>query len=268
MANVSAEVETTLEGRSPRYPVNSVSNAAKLLELLEHSHELRLSDVADALDVSRSAAHRLLTTLEAGGFLSQNATTRCYEPGAGLLKLANALTAGESRWSFARPYMAALSERVGETVNLILRQSTQVSFAESIEATSTVRVGSRLGVVMPAHSTSGGKVLLAALPEDEVLKLYPDGSISHPLGGRTVSRKALIAELRRTAKRGFGTNFGETEAGISGIAVPVTIEKGSVFALAVAVPSGKVPSPRVNELVTELLTTAEALVASMDGYSR
>ena len=83
----------------PRYPVESVAKAAELLRLFGQHSELRLSDVGPTIGVSDSAAHRLLTTLEASGMISQNTTTRCYEPGPELLGLARALTPSVSRWS-------------------------------------------------------------------------------------------------------------------------------------------------------------------------
>ena len=256
---MSQGAESPDVGRSPRYPIESVANAGRVLEMFSTARELRISDVANVVGVSLSTAHRLLTTHEAIDFVRQNATTRCYEPGPALVDLASAMVPRESRWSFARPYLAALSERVGETVNLMLLQGTEVSFVESVESTSSVRVGSRLGAIMAAHSTSGGKILLAALPKEAVLDLYPDAQIEHPLGGKDVQRKDLLAEMRRSAKRGYATNFGESEAGISGVAVRVVAGSLPDFALAVSVPSGRVSAARVGELVEELRATAEAI---------
>src|SRR5438552_10432043 len=70
----------------PRYPVESVAKAAELLRLFGLHSQLRLSDVGQTIGVSPSTAHRLLTTLEASGMISQNTVTRCYEPGPALLR--------------------------------------------------------------------------------------------------------------------------------------------------------------------------------------
>ncbi|MFV0464406.1 MAG: IclR family transcriptional regulator [Nostocoides sp.] len=246
----------------PRYPIESVLNAARILEFFVDAAELRITDVAQQLDVSPSTAHRLLTTLAARGLIEQNGLTRCYQPGPGLLRIAKALVPDASGWSFARPYMTALAERVGETVNLILRHGTEVSFAESVESGSSVRVGSRRGAIMPAHSTSGGKILLAALPEAEVRELYPGVPAAGRPGGADVDPEALLTQLRQAGKRGYATNFGESEPGISGLAVRVQTARRGDCALAVAVPAGRVPAARVRELVTELRLTAEALAGA------
>src|SRR5437879_9655271 len=87
----------------PRYPVESVAKAAELLRLFGLHPQLRLSDVGQTIGVSPSTAHRLLTTLEASGMISQDTVTRCYEPGPELIGLARALTPAASRWAYARP---------------------------------------------------------------------------------------------------------------------------------------------------------------------
>ena len=257
----SAARSSSGDAAAPRYPIDSVANAARLLHLYVERSELRISDVAELLSVSPSTAHRLLTTLEAAEMVRQNETTRCYEPGPALLSVAYALTPSQSRWEFARPYMAELSERVGETVNLQSLQGTDVVFVESVESTSPVRVGSRLGAVMPAHHVSGGKALLAQLSEEGLVLLYPDPVLPQATDKSITTREELFAELRRVKRRGYATNFGESEPGISGVAVvvPVSDQNVAAYALAVSAPSARLPQARVKELVDELRKTAECL---------
>ena len=67
--------------------------------------------------------------------------------------------------------------------------------------------------------------------------------------------------LRRVKRRGHATNFGESEPGISGVAVvvPVSDQAVAAYALAVSAPSARLPQARVRELVEELRKTAESL---------
>lgn len=260
-----SEVSESAQPRGPRYPIESVANAARILELFVETAELRLTDVAERLGVSPSTAHRLLTTLESRGLVAQNEVTRCYLPGAGLGRIAQALVPEVSGFTTARPYLADLAERVGETVNLLLRHGTEVSFADSVESSSSVRVGSRLGAVMPAHTTSGGKILLAALPEDEIGDLYPEPVIKHPLAGDAVDRQALVTQLQQARRRGYASNFGQSEPGISGLAVRVQTATLGDFALAVAVPAARITGPRTKALVERLRMTAGALHRAFAG---
>jgi IclR family acetate operon transcriptional repressor len=255
--------ESSSGAPGPRYPVESVAKAADLLRLFGQHSELRLSDVGETIGVSLSTAHRLLTTLEASGMISQNTTTRCYEPGPDLLGLAQALAPSASRWSYVRPFLADLSERVGETVNAVTLQHTDAAFVESVEAQTPLRVGSRLGVRMPASCVSGGKILLAALSTDEVLARYPD-EVLHTLTPRSIrTRTELLAELKQVRKRGCATNFGESEPEVSGVAVGVGCRAGEVpFAIAVAAPRSRLAQSRVKAIVDELRKTADLLATT------
>ena len=247
----------------PRYPVESVAKAADLLRLFGHHSELRLSDVGLTIGVSPSTAHRLLTTLEASGMISQNPTTRCYEPGPELLDLARALTPSASRWSYVRPFLVDLSERVGETVNVVTLLHTDAAFVESVEAQTPLRVGSRLGVRMPASCVSGGKILLAALSDEELLARYPDEALETLTPRSIGTRTELLAELEQVRRRGSATNFGESEPDVSGVAVGVASRAGEVpFAIAVAAPRSRLAQSRVKAIVAELRKTADLLATA------
>jgi IclR family acetate operon transcriptional repressor len=247
----------------PRYPVESVAKAAELLRLFGQHSELRLSDVGQTIGVSASTAHRLLTTLEASGMISQNTTTRCYEPGPELLGLARALTPSVSRWSYVRPFLADLSERVGETVNVVTLQHTDAAFVESVEAQTPLRVGSRLGARMPASCVSGGKILLAALSDDELLALYPGEALETRTPRSIRTRTELLAELKQVRRRGSATNFGESEPDVSGVAVGVASRAREVpYAIAVAAPRSRLAQSRVKVIVNELRKTADLLATA------
>lgn len=248
-----------LQPKAARYPIESVANAGRLLALFKERRELRLSDVAESLSVSPSTAHRLLTTLEVSELVVQNANTRCYEPGPELMAIAHALLPTETRWSFARPYLEQLCERVGETVSLAILQGPVVVFVESVESEAPVRVGSRLGAVMPAHCTSVGKLLLSQLTEEKLLETYPSEELVQANEKSIATRRELQTQLSKAAKRGYATNFGEGEPGISGVAVLVEAKTRPTYALAVAAPSERLAQTRVKELLNELRVTASAL---------
>lgn len=245
-----------------RYPIESVTNAASLLSRFKGSHELRLSDVAESLAVSPSTAHRLLSTLEAAGMVDQNPTTRCYEPGPALRALAEALTPNATRWEGLRPYLMHLSQRLGETVNLVVLLGDEAAFVESVEAQVPLKVGSRVGVRMPASCVSGGKALLAELSDTELKAVFPSEKLQQLTTKSIGTRTELMAELGRVRKRGWATNFGESETDVSGVAVTVSSRDGKQpFAIAVAAPRSRLSNADVKVIVSELQKTADLLAS-------
>jgi DNA-binding IclR family transcriptional regulator len=240
-----------------RYPIASVASAARLISLLSEDPTLKLSDVSSRLGISMSRAHRLLTTLEDEQLLMQDSTTRCYGPGPKLVAVADAVSSGRSRWNFARPYLVELSARVGGTVNIMTLHGTDVAFVESVEAPTAVKVGSRLGAIMPAHCTSGGKALLARLSDDELAERYGQAPLQRLTDNTVVSLEQLRTELRRATKQGYATNFGESEPDVSGVAVAV--EAFEPYAVAVSAPSPRLAPARVRKLAAEIAKTVRLL---------
>jgi IclR family transcriptional regulator, acetate operon repressor len=242
---------------SARYPIASVANAARIIYMLSDDHVLKVSDVSSRLGVSLSAAHRLLTTLEDEQLLTQDRTTRCYGPGSKLVAVANSVSSGRSRWNFALPYLTELSSRVGGTVNIMILNGTEVAFVESVEATTAVRVGSRLGAIMPAHCTSGGKALLAQLTDDEIAERYGDTPLQRMTPKSIQTLDQLRAELNRTTRHGYATNFGESEPEVSGVAVAV--DGDEPYAVAVSAPGPRLAPTRVKKLLAEIRKTTRML---------
>ncbi|WP_193043295.1 IclR family transcriptional regulator [Mycolicibacterium baixiangningiae] len=254
--------------KSVKYPVESVANAARILLMLSSDTQLKLSDVADHLGTSPSTAHRLLTTLEASGFLHQHETTRCYEPGDALRTLAAAIAPERSRWDFALPYLQELSERVDETVNLQVLHGSDIAFVESAESTAALRVGSRRGAIMPAHATSGGKILLAQLDSEQLEALLAQNELTRLTDDTISDTTTFLNELKRVRKRGYATNLGESEPGIGGVAVAVPTDgRPARYALAVSVPTSRLSRSRIPALVSELMKTA-ALLSESDPDGR
>jgi IclR family transcriptional regulator, acetate operon repressor len=246
-----------------KYPITSVSKAAKILALLTDTSQIRLSDVAAHIDVAASTAHRMLTTLEAEGLLMQDPVTRCYVPGPVLVDIAAGIGPKRTRWEAARSYMAQLGTLVGETINLVCLQGTDAVFVESVESNNALRVSSRQGTVLPAHAVSGGKALLAQLSREELDLLYPESDLESLTENTLTTRSALLEELEQISARGYATNFGEGERDIGGVAVLVSGDGESAStALAVSAPSARLTPERIEELIPPLKATAALLHAA------
>ncbi|MGP4025537.1 IclR family transcriptional regulator [Actinomadura sp. 3N407] len=259
----------------PPYPLQSVDNALRLLQLLRDHGVLRVSEAAEELGTARSTAHRLLAMLVYRGFAIQD-DRRGYVPGPALS--APSLLGGPRRQLLRRallPHMDALCDRVNETVNFMIRVGVQTRFLATVEAHQVLHVGDRQGTILPAHLSSGGQVLLAELSESQLAELYlADGSAESrattPDAREDVRMPAtefqrFLKALRATRERGYALNIEATEAGICAIGAGVTDGSGSlVGALSIAVPASRFAPDRIAPLVMELRRTAERARPDID----
>jgi DNA-binding IclR family transcriptional regulator len=85
---------------------------------------------------------------------------------------------------------------------VIILEGTKVRFADSLEGQRhSVRVTTRAGRAMPAHCTSGGKVMLACLPEDELERRYPGRVLDRPSERCIPEWAELVKELNGIRRR-------------------------------------------------------------------
>jgi IclR family acetate operon transcriptional repressor len=239
---------------APAYLVDAADKALQLLLLLQSTESLGVSEVAAALDVARSTAHRLLATLRHRGFAVQAADRR-YRAGPALRRSATANRSTATLVELAGPLVAQLRDEVNETVHLVVLDGTDAVFLLSEEGRQPLRIGSRAGTRLPARHASGGKVLLAALDPADLARRFADDL---PEADRT----ALETALARVRQTGVGVNRGETEDGIGAVAVAVPGDDGTpVAALAVSLPLMRLSRQRVPELTAALRRSAAAISA-------
>jgi DNA-binding IclR family transcriptional regulator len=242
----------------PPYAIESVDNCLRILQALRDSGQVRVSEVAAELGIARSTAHRLLAMLVYRDFAVQ-AEDRSYRPGP-------ALSAGPLRGEPAqrlrqlmRPHMEALCDQVQETVNLVVRLGTQTRFLHTVESAQLLRVGDRQGTVLPAWQTSGGKALLAELPDAQLTELLRGvGGVGGrpPQGLTAAGRRALVSELRLVRDQGYGENIEESESGVCAIGVCLRDGTGdAVAALSVSAPSVRYTPDRSRVFLRELRAT-------------
>lgn len=209
-------------GETPRYPIESVDNALRILLLLGERPRLRLTDVSQYLEVASSTAHRLLMMLQYRGFVRQEAGTRGYVPGPTLDGLAFGVLRRLDVRTRARPVLDRLNADLNETIHLGRLDGSDVHFIDSIESGRALRVGGRLGRTMPAHCTSNGKAMLSTLTEAELLRIFPDEQLTRLTPNSVRTRAELLRELAEVRDRGFATSQEESEEGVSSIAVALT----------------------------------------------
>lgn len=245
------------------YTVESVDNAMVLLLMLRRDGAVQLSSAARELGVAKSTVHRLLGTLLRRGFVIQDMRRR-YLAGPALGGFGSAATASEHIRITADRHLHALSRMLDETTHLMVREGGTVRFLDSVEGENPVHIGSRAGAVLPAHLTSGGKAMLAALaPEELASVLSREPAVPHP-----DRLRPMLAAVRAV---GYGTNMGESERGVA--AVGVAIRDGGSWptaAITVSMPSFRASAPRVREAasaVQEIAARLERELAEQLGYS-
>jgi DNA-binding IclR family transcriptional regulator len=251
------------ERQRPTGGMRSVTNALRVLDLIEEEAGLRVVDVAKELAVANSTAHRLLSTLRDSGYLRQESASGRYEAGPALIRLARRYNAEHNLVRLATQHLETLCANVDETVNLQVLAGREVWFLASIEDTHRLRVAQRAGTRSPAYASAGGKVLLARLTDDEIRDLYRSGiepSTAHSIA----SVEELIATLRDVRAQGFAINRGELDDDVNAVAMGISDPDGTpIAAVSVAAPATRLPLARLRLALPHLRSTVDAIALEL-----
>ncbi|MFB7635791.1 IclR family transcriptional regulator C-terminal domain-containing protein [Streptomyces sp. NPDC056149] len=215
--------------------------------------ELTLSAIAGATGLPRATARRALITLTHLGYTASG--DGHFRPTPKVLDLGFAQLSGLTLSELARPQLAALAERVGDSASLavLTADGDAVRYVAGVPAGRIMRVTITPGARVPAHATAPGRVLLAGLSAAER---------TARLGGAAAAERAgLPALLDRVRAEGHALVDDELEAGLRSLAVPVHDRAGRVLA-AVGVAShaaGRPPEATAAAVLPALRACAAAI---------
>jgi DNA-binding IclR family transcriptional regulator len=236
--------------------VQSVDRALTILEVLARVGEAGVTEIAGELDVHKSTAFRLVTTLEAHRLVEQTSDRGRYRLGVGVLRLAGATTARLDLVQEARPVCRQLAADTGETVNIAVLSDRSALYLDQVAGSSALQPHNWVGQHIPLHATSNGKVLLSGLEDGRLTEVL--GSLARYTPLTITTRAKLRDELARVREQGYAVAVDELEEGLTAAAAPVRNAHGDVVAsMSVSGPSFRLGPERVDDVVPRLVAAAD-----------
>ncbi len=241
--------------------VQSIRRVMALIETMaSEGPECSLGDLAQRLGLHVSTVHRLLTTLMSLGYVEQNPQDSKYRLGLKMVEL-GALVLGQIELRReAGPYLRALSEKTGETANLIVLEQGEVVYIEKVESPASLRFFNRIGKRAPAHCTGGGKALLANLPPAQVQEIIAAKGLPRLTSQTVGDEEVLWKQLAGIKEAGYALDNEECEEGVRCVAAPVFNHMGApVAAVSISGPTFRFSSPRMEEFIRLTKEAAEGI---------
>jgi len=234
-----------------REGVQVIARAAQVLrELAGEPHGLSLLELGRRVGLPRSTAHRIVRALTEEGMV---ATTPAGKLRVGPALIGMAVASRRELRHEAGPYLDRLAHELRETVNLAVLDGGEVLFIDQYAPRRYLSIASEIGARFPVYCTAAGKVLLAALPDEEVGRRLPK-RLAPLTPATTTDRSRLLEELAEVCERGVAYDREEHAPGVSAVATAVTDAVGTVAAVSVVMPSVRFAGSE--ERITEELLRA------------
>ncbi len=242
-----------------------VDRVMDIIELLaEEPNGLPLSDIARRLDMPKSAAHRLLSSLINRRFAVQDDTSQRYRLSVKLAAVGFRILAGAGTSDICQPSLDRLAIRTGELVRLALAEGdTLFWIAKSQGALSGLRYDPDLGQAVVLHATATGKAWLSTMNDAAAVNLVKKRGFVVPARfGKPVVRDeaTLIRELAATRARGYGMAIEEGEPGTCAMALAILGRDGvAVGTVSIAGPASRFTPERMKEVAPDLAATVNEI---------
>lgn len=220
-----------------RYRVPAVMAANAILEAIARAPDgMTHTELVRELELSKSSAHNLLSTLESLGWVRRDPRGRAYRLGGGLVRLG----------AFAVRQVDALALAMERTHEIAGEHHLTVIAAQplgrgdvevvAVAFPGDTHVGISLGTRYSWFDGAVGKVLLSLEPQAAAEKLVRERARQIPAHTeRTLTEPdALLADVEHVRSVGYGASIGEYRSN-NAVAVPVRDADGGLAAVLIAI---------------------------------
>src|SRR5512139_3042718 len=239
--------------------IQSLARGLKILDLLgQASDGISITELAEALNVDKGSASRLVSTLAQYGYAEKDEVTRRYHLGPQVVGLSRSVLTRLPLREAAKPYLRQLMERTGECAHLAVPAQGKALYIDQVESPATLRVNAEVGTMNPLHCTALGKALLAFgdIEMPTTLERFTPRTIK--------SKRALQEHLAEVRRSGYAVDDEEFDPGVRCIAVPVFDFRGkAIGAMGISGPATRITPERLTQLAGVVVEIGKALSERM-----
>lgn len=235
--------------------VRAVERALDILLCFSDASDLSLTEVSKRVNLHKSTAYRLLSSLESKGFVVRDAKTDKYKLGYRIWELVANLQQADDPAILFLPEMEKLRDTLGETVSLYVRDGKERIRIQAVQSNHPIRRVAPVGVRLPLYVGASSKILLA-FDADEVREtMFADKEWLE-----AVDIEEFKRQLQVIKKAGYATSIEEREMGAAAVAAPIFNRSAQLIAaLSVSGPANRLTTEKMQEYAQIIMDAAARL---------
>ncbi|TFF27194.1 IclR family transcriptional regulator [Jiella endophytica] len=240
--------------------VASFAKGLRVIEAFGADHpRLSITEAAERTGLDRATTRRCLLTLHHEGYADYDGKFFTLTPR--VMRLGMGALAALPLAQLVQPWLDQLSETIGQSCSVSVLDGNEIVYLARAAQRRVMSIGLLPGSRLPAHCTSMGRVLLAALPRSEAAAIVEAADLSPRTPYALTSPEDILAEIDRVRAQGYALIDQEIEIGLRSIAVPLFDARMRVVA---ALNSGMAATQEsagllVEQYLPELLKVQKAL---------
>lgn len=187
-----------------------ISKAVRLIDLVAEGVDT-LAEISRSSELSRSTAHRLLSTLVSHNYLAVE--NKRYVLGNRLFELGAIRKRSFDFLETLRPILVKYAEETADTIHLAILDGQDILLIDRVFGDRQLRINSYPGLRTPAFMTAVGKVLIGHLPREN----WPNYLTAIP-EGYPRSADSLLTDFANAHRDNVGFDRDECNIGTCGVA--------------------------------------------------
>lgn len=246
-------------------PIQVADRLFAVMELLAEEGPSQLTELCRKMDLHKSTAHRLLTSLIHMGYAKQDPQTGKYGLTFKIVEIADKILSKVDVLEIVRPYLRKLMEQTGETVHFVQLDANEAVYIDKEESQqNSVRMVSKVGSRIPIYCSGVGKAMAACMTEDEVKQIWESSAIQKRTRHTITDYNSFWKKLEEIKTRGYALDDEENEVGVRCIAAALMDCKGKpTYAFSISAPVQRMTDRRIKELSVYVLQAKEKLQSQL-----
>jgi len=209
--------------------LRTFARGLRVIEAMGHGPSRQtLGEIADAVELPRTAVRRFLMTLIDLSFVKTDSKRYWLTPR--VLRLGLSYLSTLPYWRQAQLTLEELCARMHQSCALSVLDGEDIVYVQRQHTTRILPVSPSLGSRLPAHAVSMGRVLLAGLPDDDLDDYLKTATLKPLTSATVIDRRLLKKQILKAREQGYAWIEGELDESICGLAVPVRDKDGAAIA--------------------------------------
>lgn len=242
-----------------KHPVRTTEKTLGLIDELIEREPCGVTELADRLEMGKSAVHNHLATLRKHGYVVKEGDD--YRLGLKFLEVGGHIRKSTEFYQVAEPEVKSLAAETKELANLLVEEQGMGVYLMRAKGEEAVDLDTYAGLRTNLHMTALGKSILAYLPESRVDEIIDQHGLEQKTPRSIGSRDRLFEALDEIRNRGYAIDDGERLEGLRCVAAPVRSSSGEVLgAMSVSAPASRVSDDDLHGELPERVLSAANVV--------
>jgi len=244
--------------------VKAVDTCFRIVDLLTELDEPTIEQIAAEIDLSTTAVHNHLKSLEEIGYVTKQDGS--YQASLKFLEMGGLLRSEYELFRKGREPIDSLADETGELSNLMIEENGSGVHIYLSKGENAVVFDTYTGRRYPLHNNALGKSILSHLTRDRAEAIIDRSTLTPTTDNTITDRDELWQELEAIRERGVAFDDEERIDGLRCVAAPVIVDDRVLGSISVSGPASRIKGDLFREALPEKVERTADIISININY--